>query len=78
MVQMGFDEAKEHFAALLAAAERGEEVFIASKDGAKTYRLIVSELGEPRVWRQLGTARGLFTISDDFDDPLPEFDEYMQ
>lgn len=26
---------------------------------------------------QFGSAKGLFTMSDDFDDPLPDFDEYQ-
>jgi len=28
--------------------------------------------------RRLGSARGLIKMSEDFDDPLPEFDEYMK
>ena len=28
--------------------------------------------------RQLGTARGLITIAEDFDEPLEDFSEYMR
>lgn len=32
---------------------------------------------ETKPYRQAGSAQGLFTIPDDFDEPLEDFKEYM-
>ena len=31
----------------------------------------------PKKYRQAGTMRGMFTMSDDFDDPLEDLKDYM-
>lgn len=83
MRQVSRDEARAQLAELLDAALDGEEVYIAG-EGKVLVRLMpvealpardqpVSAYGQP----QFGSARGLFTIADDFDDPLPEFEEYV-
>ncbi len=81
MRQVTRDEAQEHLAELLDAALGGEEIYI---EGAGTVRVRLvpvnaeaeadREYGRPRF----GSARGLIHMSDDFDDPLPEFEEYMR
>ncbi len=84
MRQVTRDEAQEHLAELLDAALGGEEIYI---EGAGTVRVrlmpvkaedepdrVDHEYGRPRF----GSARGLIHMSDDFDDPLPEFEEYMR
>lgn len=61
-------QAKTHLSELLARAERGEEIVIA-RDGVAAVRLV--PVGEASVPRQPGTARGLITLAEDFDAPLP-------
>lgn len=62
-------EAKTHLSRLLNSVAAGEEVVIA-KAGTPIARLTaVKEFGRPRI---AGQDRGLFTVPDDFDEPLPE------
>jgi len=66
---------------LLDAALDGEEIYI---EGAGTVRVRLvpvkadaepeRDYGRPRF----GSARDMIHMSDDFDDPLPEFEEYMR
>lgn len=58
-------DAKTHLSALLAKVETGEDVVI-SRAGQPVARLV--PMKEPR---QLGTGKGKFWMSDDFDAPLP-------
>jgi prevent-host-death family protein len=67
-------EAKTHLSKLLERAAKGERITIARAGKP------LAELGplSPRPVRRLpGMDRGLITIHPDFDDPLPEFEEYM-
>jgi prevent-host-death family protein len=67
-------EAKTHFSKLLNRAAAGERIVIA-KAGKP-----MAELGpvtERPARRILGLDRGLIIIHPEFDDPLPEFEEYM-
>ena len=61
-------EAKTHFSKLIEKARLGEEVIVA-KAGKPVVRLV--PMDAPKKRRQPGSARGLFIMSDDFDDPLP-------
>jgi len=62
-------EAKTHLSELLALALAGEEVVIA-KANKPIARLVPIEV--PRQKRVFGLHRGEFSISDDFDAPLPD------
>ncbi len=62
-------QAKTHFSKLIEKARLGEDVVVA-KAGKPVVRLVPVE--PPKRRRQPGSARGLFTISEDFDAPLPE------
>ena len=62
-------EAKTHFSKLIEKARLGEEVIVA-KAGKPVVRLV--PMDAPRKPRQPGSARGMVTMSDDFDDPLPD------
>lgn len=77
MIQINLEDAQEQLSELVRAAMRGEEVVIVtdSTTGKELVRLvpIVSEGPRPRF----GSAKGLFTMSEDFDDPIPDFDEYQ-
>ena len=62
-------EAKTHFSKLLKRVLKGEEVIIA-RAGQPIARLL--PLQPKRGKRVPGSAKGMFTMSDDFDAPLPE------
>jgi prevent-host-death family protein len=55
---------------LVKAAENGDEVVL-TRDGEPFARLV------PVRRRKAGSARGLFTVPDDFDEPLEVFRDYM-
>lgn len=75
MQQVDRAEAQSCLPELLEAALRGEEVYITG-EGMVRVRLVPTPVqrGTPRF----GSAKGMITMSDDFDDPLPEFEEYMR
>ncbi|HEY3115328.1 MAG TPA: type II toxin-antitoxin system Phd/YefM family antitoxin [Chloroflexota bacterium] len=64
-------EAKTHLSRLVDRAEAGEEIIIA-RNGKPAAKLIpVARDKAPRVG---GSMRGLIHVSDNFDDPDPEFE----
>lgn len=67
-------ELSEEMQSLVDAAAEGGEVIIVLDD-EREVRLVP----EPRkkFSRRAGTAKGVIIIHDDFDDPLPDFEEYM-
>ena len=77
MIQITLDDAMKRLPDLVDAAVRGEDVLITVEDtqGKHLVRLVpvISERPRPRF----GSAKGLFDMSDDFDDPIPDFDEYQ-
>ena len=75
MRQVTRDEAQAQLAELLDAALGGEEIYI---EGSGTVRVRLVPVTDEAPRRRSGTARGLIYMSDDFDDPLPEFEEYMR
>ena len=74
-IQVNIHEAKSQLSKLIEAACAGEEVVVA-KAGKLLVKLSPVEPAKPKQ-RQLGRSKGLVWISDDFDDPLPELDEYI-
>jgi len=66
-------EAKTHLSRLLARVEAGERIVIA-RAGHPVAELIPTAKRAPR---KPGMDRGKVVIYDNFDDPLPEFEEYM-
>ncbi len=75
MQQVSRAEAQSRLPELLDAALRGEEVYITG-EGVVRVRLVPVPVRRGRP--QFGSARGMATMSDDFDDPLLEFEEYMR
>ena len=63
--------AAEKLKSLLEAALKGEKVVITEEAGAVELVPV-----KPRRKRVFGSARGIFEIREDFDEALPEFDEY--
>jgi len=65
-------EAKTHLSRLLERVERGEKVVIAR--AGKPVAMLVPYVDPATAPRVPGLWRGKVWMSDDFDDPLPEFD----
>jgi prevent-host-death family protein len=68
-------EAEADLARLVQEVGDGAEVTI-TRDGQPVARLVpaIADAGPERV---PGSAKGLFTVPDDFDAPLEDFREYM-
>lgn len=69
------DEAKIHLAELIEAALRGEEVVIGN-GSSRAVQLV--PVGAVRVRRRAGSAKGMISVSEDFDAPLADFEEYTR
>jgi prevent-host-death family protein len=74
-------EAKAKLSDLMARASAGEEIILA-RNGRPAVKLVpVNEgkmtLKECAAARGYGMDAGLVRISDDFDDPLPELEEFF-
>ncbi|HEX2076383.1 MAG TPA: type II toxin-antitoxin system prevent-host-death family antitoxin [Longimicrobium sp.] len=79
MARKEIDVAQGQLADALAAVEQGEEVVLV-RDGEPVARLMPMEehaLPAPLGPRKAGSARGQFTVPDDFDEPLEDFRDYM-
>jgi antitoxin (DNA-binding transcriptional repressor) of toxin-antitoxin stability system len=69
VVTINIGDVKEHFDEILAKAKAGEDVII-YQEGLPVVRMMaVSTPTGPRV---PGSAKGMITMSDDFDAPLPD------
>ena len=68
-------EAAQKLPDLIDAAMRGEEVLI-TKDNLAVVKLIPTTPVKLRP--QFGSAKGLIEMSDDFDEPLEDFKDYME
>jgi antitoxin (DNA-binding transcriptional repressor) of toxin-antitoxin stability system len=76
MIHINLEDAQEQLPELVRAAMRGEEVVIVVDSTTGKDLLRLAPIGKQRA-RKAGSAKGLFTMSEDFDDPLPDFDEYQ-
>ncbi|NEO98957.1 MAG: type II toxin-antitoxin system Phd/YefM family antitoxin [Symploca sp. SIO2E9] len=74
MPQVDLAAAKVSLPELIEAAISGEEVLI-TKDNKPVVKLVPILITKPRP--QFGSAKGLVTMSDDFDEPLEDFRDYM-
>ena len=75
MHQVNVEEAKKRLTDLIDAAVDGEEIVI-TKDAQCGVKLVPVYPTKARP--QFGSAKGLITISDDFDAPLEDFEEYTR
>ncbi len=74
MTQVTIHEAKTNLSKLIQQALVGEEIIIAK--GKKPLVKLVA-LPEAQKQRRIGHAKGVILyMADDFDDLLPEFEEY--
>jgi antitoxin (DNA-binding transcriptional repressor) of toxin-antitoxin stability system len=72
MSTVSLDEALIRLAELMTEAADGEDVVIAAQDGTAVRLVPVQTRGIPRF----GSAKGMFTMADDFDAPLEDFEPY--
>ena len=77
MHQIDLDEAKTQMARLLQSALDGEEIIITEND-QPILKIVRVSNPVTKPHRQSGSAKGLISMSDDFDEPLEDFTEYMQ
>ncbi|AFZ00171.1 type II toxin-antitoxin system Phd/YefM family antitoxin [Calothrix sp. PCC 6303] len=75
-MQISLTGASAELVNMVEAALQGEEVVIL-KDNQPVVRLATLEpTRKPRP--RFGSAKGLITLSEDFDEPLEDFREYME
>lgn len=81
MIRTSIDAANAQLKEIIEAALRGEEVLVTTKDdaGERVVQIFAFQL-KPEVARRrgFGSAKGQIWMSDDFDEPLEEFEEYMR
>jgi len=78
MYQVDLIEAKEKLVELIEAAMRGEEIAI-TQDNQPVVKLVGIPPANKNRWpSKAGSAKGMVWMSDDFDEPLEEFKEYME
>ncbi len=69
------EEAKSSLSDLVDAAIRGQEIVL-TRDAQPIAKLV--PLVQPRPRPRFGSARDLVHMAEDFDAPLPDFDEYVK
>lgn len=83
-------DAKDRLEELLTASAKGEEVVIVREDGS-TFKLVpegrsadsppadlpAADTPAKKKRGLIGSGKGWFTMSADFDEPLEDFEEYM-
>ncbi len=74
MRQVALKEAETRLAELIGIVAGGEEVIITKDDGS-AFKIISLIRNKP--YPKFGSAKGLVEMSDDFDEPLEDFEEYM-
>jgi prevent-host-death family protein len=74
MPQIDVSQAKTRLEELVEKASQGEEVVITRGDGA-AFKLVPTPENKPRP--RFGSAKGQVWMSDDFNEPLDDFDDYQ-
>ena len=75
MPQIDVADAKRDLDQLLERASQGEDVLI-TKEGRPLARLTAPLSTSTRQQRQFGSIEGEIWMSEDFDEPLDDFEEY--
>jgi antitoxin (DNA-binding transcriptional repressor) of toxin-antitoxin stability system len=73
MHQVDLREAETQLAKLIEEAANGEEVIITRSDGTS---FKITPIGTIAAIPKFGSAKGLVKMSEDFDQPLEDFEEY--
>lgn len=74
MHSIDINQAKQNFPELIEKIISNGEVII-TKDGQPFVKIV--PLKKAKKERKFGTAKGLIKMSDDFDQPLDDFKDYM-
>ncbi len=74
MRQIDIDQAKIQLNSLFQAALDGDEVVI-TRNGQPVLKIV--RFIQPKKRRRSGSAKGLISMSSDFDQPLEDFYDYM-
>jgi prevent-host-death family protein len=74
MHNIDINQAKQNFTALIEKTVSNGEVII-TKDGQPVVKMV--PLIKTKKKRKFGTAKDLIKMSDDFDQPIDDFKEYM-
>lgn len=74
MYSVNIKEAETQLAKLVEDAAKGEDVIITRNDGT-SFRIV--PVTNTATAPKFGSAKGLIKISDDFDEPLEGFEDYM-
>lgn len=75
MYQIELDKAKLQLEALIQTALEGEEIIITRND-EPVLKLV--PISKSNIRRKAGSAKGMISIAEDFDEPIDDFREYMQ
>ena len=75
MRQVDLIQAQNELPQIIEAVLHGAEIVI-TRDETPAVKLVPLPTAKPRP--QFGSAKGLVTLSDDFDEPLEDFQEYLQ
>ena len=78
MTRVIFKEAEDTFSSLIKKVMKGKKVLITHNK--KPVAKLISALTKnkaPKKPIKAGSAKGSITISDDFDEPLEDFKDYM-
>lgn len=74
MTTVGVGEAKTHLSRLLREVEQGGEVLI-ERDGRPVAKLVA--VPPPPAPHWFGMDAGLFEVPEEFNEPLPELEQYF-
>lgn len=75
MYQIELDKAKQQLDILIQTALDGQEVIITRND-EPILKLVPLSKSTPH--RKAGTAKGMISMTEDFEAPLEDFHEYMK
>ncbi len=75
MYQIDLSEVKSQVSDLIGLALTGEDIIITQNEQPI---LKVTRILNSGTYRKAGSAKGMIIMSDDFDEPLEDFQEYMR
>jgi antitoxin (DNA-binding transcriptional repressor) of toxin-antitoxin stability system len=74
MQKIALKEAKKKLAEIIGLVAIGEDIIITKEDGS-AYKIVPVPKTKP--YPKFGSAKGLVEMSDDFDEPLEDFEDYI-
>jgi antitoxin (DNA-binding transcriptional repressor) of toxin-antitoxin stability system len=77
MQQINLAEVSQELSNLVELVLKGEEIVIV-KDNQPVVKLVAIPPVKKRWPAKAGSAKGLVTLADDFDEPIADFEDYLQ